>query len=272
MARLNLFSGMGFGVGLAMLVATGCDETSSPSGSLDEKEGIGGENGGRGSAVLLVIDEDSIDNGNPPNDFSDVDVNDQMAEVGVREALRFFRENVGATVDLFTGDVGDEGWHVLKTIPSSWRSAGPTSNGVRNFLSPGPGLGARKPDDDREVLLDKILDVTPLRATGLAMMLGHTVLAVVYDGDVGINYSPLVGNLMGANLGLVAFEVLDVRERRDGSTGSLPRVTVRILGVNEVRSGELVLFVNAPAPRSSSEPYDVTPPSDPAGARFEPGL
>jgi hypothetical protein len=32
---------------------------------------------------------------------------------------------------------------------------------------------------------------------------------VVYDGNIGINYSPLTGNLMGANLGIVAFDVLD---------------------------------------------------------------
>jgi hypothetical protein len=39
-------------------------------------------------------------------------------------------------------------------------------------------------------------------------------------------------------------------------------VTIRILDVDEVRAGELVLFENAPVPHSSSEPYDVAPPSD----------
>lgn len=245
-----------------ILVMASCDDSSSPTtNAATAWQGIGDGNGGSG-AVVLVIDEDSIDNGNPPNGFSDVDVNDQLAEVGVRKTLRYFRENVGKTIDLYTGEVGDEGWFALKTIPSAWRGAGPTDNGVSNYLEPGPGLGAAEPDDDREVLLDKIPNVTPLRATGQAMLIGERVLAVVYDGDVSINYSPLNGNLMGANLGLVAFEVLDVRERRDGSTGSLPRVTIRILDVDEVRGGDLVLFENAPVPQSSSEPYDVTPPGD----------
>lgn len=218
----------------------------------------------RAQAVFLVIDEESIDNGNPPNDFSETDVNDQLAEVGFRGPLRYFAENTGRTIDLFTGQVGDEGWFALKTIPSSWKNAGPTGNGLRNYLAPGPGLGASNPDDDREALLDKIQDVTPLRATGLAMLVGETVLAVVYDSDISINYSPLNGNLMGANLGMVAFDVLEVTERRDGSSSSLPRVTIRIRSVDEVSELPLVLFSNAPAPESSSEPFDITPPSSPS--------
>lgn len=215
---------------------------------------------GDGQAILLIIDEESIDNGNPPNDFSETDVNDQLAEVGLRQPLRYFQENAGETIDLFTGQVGDEGWHALKTIPSSWIGAGPTDNGARNYLAPGPGLGAAVPDDGREVLLDEIPNVTPLRATGLSMLIGTTVLAVVYDSDVSINYSPLEGNLQGANLGLVAFDVLEARERTDGSSSSLPRVTVRIREVAEVAGRQLVLFANAPAPQSSSEPFDITPP------------
>lgn len=211
------------------------------------------------AAVLLVIDEESIDNGNEPNNFSAVDVNDQIARVGQREILRYFKDNVGKTIDLYTGQVGDEGWHALKTIPASWKNAGPTDNGARNFLAAGPGLGSG--DDDPEVLLDKIPNVTPLRATGLKMLIGQTVLAVVYDSDVSINYSPLNGNLMGANLGLVAFEVLEVNQRTDGSTSSLPRVTVRIRSVTEAAAAPLVLFANAPVPSSSSEPFDIAPPS-----------
>lgn len=232
-----------------------------------------GDNGGRSqgsgsdspsdireAAILLVIDEESIDNGNEPNGFSDVDVNDQMAELGVRDQLRYFRNNVGRTVDLYTGEVGDEGWHALKTIPGSWRSAGPTDNGAMNYILAGPGLGSPDRDDDREAYLDKIPHVTPLRAAGLTMLIGQTVLAVVYDSDVSINYSPLNGSLKGASLGLVALRVVDVRERRDGSTGSLPRVTVEILDSDEIRAWPLYLFSNAPVPRSSSEPYDTVPP------------
>lgn len=212
-------------------------------------------------AVFLIIDEESIDNGNEPNDFSEVDVNDQLAAVGVRTPLRYFQENVGKQIDLFTGDVGDEGWHALKTIPSSWVDAGPTDNGLKNYLTPGPGLGAG--DDDREVLLDKIPDVTPLRASAISMLKGKTIMALVYDSDISINYSPLNGNLMGSNLGLVAFDVLYVFERTDGSTGSLPRVVIRIRNVTEISALPLVLFSNAPVPESSSEPFDVTPTNSP---------
>lgn len=212
-------------------------------------------------AVLLIIDEESIDNGNPPNDFSEVAVNDQLAELGLRLPLRYFQENIGKTIDLFTGQVGDEGWYALKTIPNTWKNAGPSSNGALNFLLAGRGLGAKVPDDDREVLLDKIPDVTPLRATGLRMLIGKTVIAVVYDSDVSINYSPLLGNLQGANLGIVAFDVLEVTERRDASTSSLPRVTIRIRDASAVENAQIALFSNAPVPKSSSEPFDIAPPS-----------
>lgn len=251
---------------LSLLLGAACDSSNSSDGL----GGPGANSGNQpeGSAVFLVIDEESIDNGNPPNGFSDVDVNDQLAEVGVRTPLRYFEQNVGRTIDLFTGQVGDEGWHALKTIPVTWRNAGPTDNGARNYLVAGPGLGSRNQDDDREVLLDKIPDVTPLRATGQAMLIGSTVCAVVYDSDVSINYSPLNGSLKGANLGVVAFDVLAVTRRRDGSTSDLPRVTIRIRDAEATCAGTLLLFANAPTPRSSSEPFDISPPTTPAAPTF----
>jgi hypothetical protein len=93
------------------------------------------------------------------------------------------------------------------------------------------------------------------------MLVGKTVLAVVYDGDLSINYSPLNGNLMGANLGVVAFDVIKVTERKDGSTSSLPRVTVTVRNASEISQRNLVLFANAPVPSSSSEPFDKVPPA-----------
>lgn len=233
-----------------------------------EKDGSDDRTNTPNEAVLLVIDEESIDNGNPPNNFSEVEVNDQLAEVGIRETLRYFKENVGDTIELFTGQVGDEGWHALKTILTSWKNAGPTGNGAQNFLAAGPGLGSGNPDDNREVLLDKIPDVTPLRATGLTMLIGKTVLAVVYDGDVSTNYSPLNASLMGANLGLVAFDVVEVKERTDGSTSSLPRVKIVIRAIDDAVAAPLVLFANAPVPQSSSEPFDIAPPATAPAAEF----
>ncbi|MFD2202915.1 hypothetical protein [Shivajiella indica] len=225
------------------------DEDSINQGSENDK------------VVFLVIDEDSIDNVNEPNNFSETDVNDQLATIGLREQLKYFRENVGKTIELYTGQVGDEAWFAIKTIPNTWRNAGPTNNGAQNYLAPGPGLGSPNVDDDREVLLDEIPEVTPLRATGLKMLEGYTILAVVYDSDISINYSPLEANLMGDNLGMVAFQVVSVTERTDGSTSSLPKVSVKILNVIDARQLELMLFSNAPVPRSSSEPFDIKPPS-----------
>jgi len=202
------------------------------------------------AAVFLTIDEESIDNGNPPNNFSEVDVNDQLAAQGLRLPLQYFKDNVGKTIDLYTGEVGDEAWHALKTIPSSWIFSGPFSNGSQNFL-------AGEVEEDK---LDKTPDVTPLRATGLKMLIGKTVIAVVYDSEISINYAPLNCNLKGENLGLVAFDVLEVTERTDGSTGSLPKVKIMIRSVDEALTVPLVLFSNAPVPQSSSEPFDKAPP------------
>ncbi len=218
--------------------------------------------------VFLVIDEDSIDNGDPPNEFSASDVNDDIAEVGLRLPLRWFAANTGTSIDLFTGAVGDEGWFTLKTIPASWQDAGPTSNGVRNYLLAGPGLGAAE-GDDAEVLLDDIPDVTPLRATGLAMLVGRSVCALVYDSDVSINYAPLQGDLRGATLGLVAFDVTAVSARSDGSTSDLPRVTIRVRDT-ALCEQDLFLFRNAPVPSSSSEPFDISPPASPPAPLFIP--
>lgn len=210
-------------------------------------------------AILLVIDEESIDNGNPPNNFSETDVNDHIAAIGQRTTLRYFKENEGDTIDLFSGEVGDEGWHAVKTIPAAWKTAGPGTNGSRNFLLAGLGLGGG--NDGPEVLLDKIPAITPLRATGLKMLERKTILAVVFDGDVSINYNPLDGSLKGANLGMVALEVVKVTRRTGGSSGSLPRITVRIVNVEAAASTSLKLFSNAPAPLSSSEPFDIAPPA-----------
>jgi hypothetical protein len=210
------------------------------------------------AAVLLVIDEQSIDNGNQPNNFSETDVNDQLARPGLRETLRYFKDNAGKVIDLHTGETGDEGWHAFTSIPAAWKAAGPANNGAQNFLQAAPGLGGG--NNNPEVLLDKIPGVTPLRATGLKMLVGQTVLAVVYDGSTGINYAPLYANLQGSTLGIVAMQVLAVNNRTDGSSSSLPRVTVKIVSTTAAAALPLKLFSNAPAPVSSSVPFDAVPP------------
>ncbi len=145
---------------------------------------------------------------------------------------------------LYTGQVGDEGWFALKIIPVSWESAG-------------PGLG----ENENDGLLDEVNDVIPFRAKGLAMLTGQTVIAVVYDSDISINYDPLEGNLQGENLGVVTFEAISVTERTDGSDSDLPSVGLKILNANEIIDLELNIFSNVPIPESSSEPEDTVPPS-----------
>jgi hypothetical protein len=239
-----------------LFVVTGCETIANEEMANAQNSSVPA--GQTGQSVFLVIDEESIDNDNQPNNFSETDVNDQLARIGQRQILRYFKDNVGKTITLYTGEVGDEGWHALKTIPSSWKSAGPTSNGTRNFLVTGQGLGG---GNDPEKYLDNIPNVTPLRATSLKMLIGKTVLAVVYDSDVSINYSPLNGSLKGDNLGIVAFDVIEVKKRNDGSSGSLPSVIIRIRDAAQASAAALKLFSNAAVPRSSSEPFDVNPPA-----------
>ena len=117
----------------------------------------------------------------------------------------------------------------LRTIPASWAAAGPSPDGAFNFFVAGPGLGTPDINGDREAQLDKIPDVTPLQAPGLSSLLGQTVCAVVYDSDISINFNPLTGNLKGANLGTVAFDVLSVTPLLGFSDSSLPQVGVRII-------------------------------------------
>jgi hypothetical protein len=233
----------------ALFIFSACsdeiDPNSLPAGTAD-------------TPVLMILDEESIDNGNEPTNFSATDVNDQLAEVGVRTPLQYFASNIGNTITLYSGEVGDEGWHAVKTIPDSWKTAGPTGNGAANFIQAGPGLGS---GDNPEVRLDKIPAITPLRATGLKMLEGKTIFAIVYDGDISINYSPLLGNLQGANLGIVALTVLEVTKRTDGSSKSLPKVKVRIENAASLSQKAVYLFTNAPEPSSSSEPGDIDPPA-----------
>jgi hypothetical protein len=237
-----------------VLLSAACEGTSDPSadnpGTVPEPPGMPDTPGAPAGAVFLVIDDDGIDNGSKPNEFTAIDVNDGKAEVGVRDQLPYFAEHVGDTIDLFSGDLGDEGWHALPTPPPSW---------VSTFLEAGPGLGS--------LLLDKIPNVTPLRATALKMLVGQTICAVVYDGDVGITYNPLMGDLRGANLGVVAFEVLQVT-RLVANSSSLPRVTIAIRDADTVCGGPLVVFANAPKPISSGDPFDVVPPATAPAAEF----
>ena len=144
------------------------------------------------------------------------------------------------------------------STPGSWTAASPTGNGIQNFVQAGPGLGSEDADGDREALLDKIPGVTPLRAQGLALLVGLSVCAVVFDSDISINYDPIDGSLKGSNLGIAAWEILSVTQLT-GSSSSLPKVEIAILDASRVCEGPLTGFSDAPDLVSSSEPFDVTP-------------
>jgi hypothetical protein len=217
-------------------------------------------------AYFIFLDGEAIRKGSPPRGFtaptfSDADINEGKARVGQRDPLAWFGNpaNYDHVIDLPSGQVGDEGWFALTTVPPRWAAAGPTDDALRNLLRAGPGLGG---GTDREALLDKVRDVTPLRAAGLKMLEGSPVCAIVWKGGISINYSPLNGSLKGDNRGVVAFQVVSVARYGSGST--LPRVSVRILEPREsvgtgVCNEPLALLADAPKPVSSSSPMDVVP-------------
>ena len=71
-------------------------------------------------------------------------------------------------------------------MPTTWNGAGPTTDGLKNYVLAGNGLGS---GSSPEKWLDKVPNVTPLRATGLKLLIGQTVCAVVYKSDVSMNYA-----------------------------------------------------------------------------------
>ena len=221
--------------------------------------------------VFMLIDERSIDNGAEYLDsngvvqvFTDAEVNDGAAALGKRNPLPFFTDpdNIGTNITLFTGQVGGEAWYSFKSIPDSWVAAGPTADGLRNYLgnpslpfphNVGPGLG--NPDN----LLDPVPDVTPLRATGLALLEGRTVCAIVPESEVSVNYTPSLpteGNIKGEYQGTVAFFVVEVTN----SLPNLPKVEITILDPAVFCEQEPQLFTEAPDLVDSSNPDDTMVP------------
>ena len=214
--------------------------------------------GGPPPLEFMVIDDESIKKNEPPNFFSEQDVNLDLKEIGLRTQLRFFEANVGTTITLTTGQEGDFGWIALQTVPASWVAAGPTSDGHRNFFGDpglplphnvGPGLGAPDSNGDREALLDEIPNVLALGETELQQRIGQRVCAVVYDSDVSVDLSSMEASLKGANLGTVAFEVVAVTPQ-GGST--LPNVDIKIFDSRTLCADTTspVITFTSPAPGS----------------------
>ena len=235
-----------------------------------------------GNDVLLVIDEDSLDNGIPynaaggpiipdgPNFFTEQEVNDDIASIGQRAVLRYFAANIGRTITVMTGQTGDEGWFAPTCIPQKW--LGGSSNTCIDPSSPDFVTAINRfwagsvPQDP----LDKTPHVMPLRALGLSSLVGRNVCAVVYDSDVSINYDHgdpslgVNGNLKGATLGRVSFRVNSTSTLNNFSSSTLPQVNITIMGVGGC--GQWLLF-NAPVPESSSVPNDRVAPGSSSGYR-----
>jgi hypothetical protein len=204
--------------------------------------------------VLLVIDKDGIDDGKAPAFFSPPQVNNDVSAVGVRAALRFFRDRLGQTVVLPSGEIGQEGWYALRTIPASWTQAGGAAgfvgNPAANPTDPaphgtGPGLGAPDASGDPQSLLRSVPNVTPLRETALSNLIGREVCAVVYDSQIGINPDQGTTDLRGRNLGTVAFQVVALTPPTNASAVALPNVEVRIRDARTICRGPFALLTNA---------------------------
>lgn len=247
------------------LLAAACSDGAAPTASaaesavaaevarIDREAATASAPAAGAAAVFLVLDGEAIEKEVAPTNFSDRDINDDVKRRPQRNVLRWFAANVDRTIDLRGGTVGDEGFHAPTRVPASWLRAGDAGGGIRNFLAAAPGLGGRDNDD----LLARVPQVRPLRATGLAMLRGQAVCAVVLANDVATNYAPQYASLQGDALGIVAFDVVATRDNRAESSQSLPWVTIRVRDAQATCAGPLALLANAPAPRSSGEPNDL---------------
>jgi hypothetical protein len=236
-------------------------------------------------ATLLVVDADSIQSGarfhptggtivsSGPSFFRSHDVHGARATATHRLVPRYFAENVGATITLATGQTGDEGWFAPTCIPQRWlggNGSGCLAGAARDDAIDryfGDQWAIVNPSQQR---LENVPAVIPLRARGLASLVGATVCAVVYADDVSVNYSsssfPFThGNLKGATLGVVAFDVTAVRRLRGFSSSTLPEVQLTIRATS--RCGGSWALLDAPVPQSSSVPNDVDPARPATGYR-----
>jgi hypothetical protein len=206
-----------------------------------------------GTPVVLVLDGDVLAPAMAPTFFSATDINGDRVGRDQRAALRWFAANVGRTLELPSGAAGDEGFHAPTRAPASWRLARPGRAAFRNLLDAAPGLGGAGDD----ALLERLEAVRPLQATGLTMLRGATVCALVLAGEVGTDHAAQVASLQGDAAGMVAFEIVAVRTRDGAGAASLPWVTVRVRDVGTTCGGALALFCNPPAPRSATVIDDV---------------
>lgn len=129
-------------------------------------------------------------------------------------------------------------------MPATWASESGANDSLQNFALAGPGLGSPDANGSRDSQLTFVPDIQPLRKAGLKLLVGRSVCAVVYDEDVKTTDGPSpVANLSGANLGVIAFQLLSTDDI-DGS--DWPQVEVQILDAKQVCGGALSTLSQAP--------------------------
>jgi hypothetical protein len=189
---------------------------------------------------ICIIDEDLIDNSSPAilelaanglcgGGDPAVCVNDQLADEGLRIFLQLPAGTIigngvpgGTVAPLSAGQLYDEGMFEMTMSLPEWDEAGPTNNGLINYLvALAPFFG-----NPFETLLDKIPGVIPQRTAELQAHVGETCCAVVYDSDISYNEVDDLANLQGANYGVIRFTLLHVGPDPAGSV--LPNITIRI--------------------------------------------
>jgi hypothetical protein len=195
--------------------------------------------------VLLVLDKDALDYGPAPHLLPDGAVDPDAAGVGVREELPYFRNHVGSQVVLPSGQAGSDGWFAIRTVPAAWSTSAGANDGLQNFALAGPGLGSPDDNGDRESLLANVGDVVPVRADGLGLLVGSTVCAVVYSGDLTVvSGAPPTATLQGPTLGRIAFTVVSLAATDDADH---PNVLLQVAEGHETCAGVLAPFASAPA-------------------------
>lgn len=250
------------------------------------------------AAALLAIDEDSIGLYVKVNKTGGTvtwssgswsSSNLGSSASGKRSILPYFAANVGKTITVLTGNVtggssGDdddddsysssssgEGWFAPNCIPQTWIGGGSSSTcltgddrtaGIRNFLFNGtePYTGAPGSTAISGTYLHNVRDVMPLRARGLKLLEGSRVCAVVYKGDIDIDYNSsephIDADLDGSTYGIVAFKVKEARTRScsGASNYCLPEMQIEIL--DPASTCDNVVLYNAPVPKGETYPRD----------------
>jgi hypothetical protein len=132
---------------------------------------------------------------------------------------------------------------------------------LTNYFRAGPGLGSADARGVKQSLLTNVPDAVPLRATGLDMLVGRNVCAVVMKTNAWVvSFSPIATAFQGVDRGVAAFRVDAVTDHTSSAVpGALPKLTVTILSAPATCGGDLDPLVGAPAPINPQIPFDVRP-------------